>query len=293
MDNFGVCKIDKGLPFRDVTNTNHVENDVKINQQMPVPTAKNEVNDKKNNIMAKASDIIAHKYAKDNKSDRQLFLQQCSRNFGTLIKEIPLQNLTFLWQFEPTIPIPNGVLEQPQPAIKKIHRTKKTKINFNLNVLINKIPRAENLSLVKRDKNLYGFAALIQLHNLARLDIHIDSTLFAEFPNAIEYDQPQQLEELNMSMSNLIITKEFCQSFERFVYLNRLTLFIGPGVVNSQDLLLHFGRMAGHSKLRTLLLAGNLDGLRLDVNYFEIAYIRNVFVCTNKLCDCPDHAKMP
>lgn len=290
-----------GVPFRDVTNISHQlneQNNNYLHHQLQLRAA----NIDRNNIIGSQvvehgpnNALSSHKFDQDEETIRE-FLRNCSRNLESIIFPSPLVTSDSMWTAPTWHYSDTDSLRSQSIVAQKVNNNKivpaKKKNSLHLNKFVTNLYRVEQLALVGRKIATYGYVDLAKLPNLIRLDIHIRSTTFSEYPNSLDADQDQKLDELHISMENINVTKKFAECFERFIHLTKLTVYIGSGVKNSQDLLLYFGRLSENSKLESLTLAGNIDGFGLEVNYFEIAGIKEVRVCTNQHCKCTDHAKM-
>lgn len=292
-----IGKVDKSFALRDVTNRNRHQQTGANNHHVQLRAA---------NMEMMANHLGQQRVVENspNESVRQ-FLQDCSYSMEsfimpqgpTWVKESsswtePIER--YRDYFSNLTPMTNYVAQHRQQVINKNVATNNRK-NVHLAKLVKKLQHVEQLSLVGRNKRTrFAYAELAKMRSLVRLDIHINSTSFAQFPNSIDPNQHNEhkLNELHISMTNINVTKQFGECFERFIHLTKLTVFIGKGVQNSQDLLLYFGRLAENAKLESLVLAGNIEGFRLDVNYFEIAGIQQVRICPNQICECTDHAKI-
>lgn len=281
----------EGVPFKDVTNTNQQTNEVNNNNhESPLCTTSSIDTGNDGESSEEGSAQVAEKETNNNSTDEDQLFKELLQNSACrrrLLEATPSNNKCFWPHWDDIISVP---MEDDIIADSSNMTNICTKTTKSLSELLANHRNVEKLALLGRRN--YDYAELATLHKLVRLDIHIDNGTFSNYPRALFAGHKQRLQELHISMENVDVTKEFGESLERFANVTKLTVFIGAGVENAQDLLLYFGRLAEYGKLESLILAGNTDRFSLEVNYFEIALIAHVRVCSKLICTCTDHAKL-
>lgn len=136
------------------------------------------------------------------------------------------------------------------------------------------------------NRTLRGFAELAKLEYMTRLDIEITCPSFKEYPLALNDESWQKLKILHLSMEFVTVSSDFAKSFEKFIHLEVITIFVGKHVNGANFLVPHLNYLAKCAKLKTVYFAGYTNDNALwktclpDVQQFRVCGIS---------CGCPKY----
>lgn len=133
--------------------------------------------------------------------------------------------------------------------------------------------------------DLYGDGIIIQnIHHLAtlihlvRLNVQVNNEIFRKYPEALCRSQ-QKLQELNISLNNVRVTLKLAISFDQFIHLKKLRIYIDDNVGHAQYLPPIINDLGKYRQLESLEVLGFTEYLHLDYAKSELSDIKDLRVC--------------
>lgn len=219
-------------------------------------------------------------------------LIQCSDRLNTLFVRGPCIDGTFL-QAAPTsikrLVLENGYHVKMRNVYNYLNKNHSL-LSFMLEIDIGKIDLGrllENLQFVEDlvlpgQSTKTGYAELANLTQLQHLQLLVSSPDFSDYPKALD-DKAQQLIELIMMIETLTVTPDFAKSFEKFMHIRKLTIYIGTVVTGAHLLLPHINYLAKFACLESVLLSGYTNVLENVATH--LPDVKNLRVC-GPSCNC-------